>query len=97
MAVDAVTAAAEVFHMMMTSGVTIEWCRRHVCPYETCGLFLDDDCDPHVHVIGPKVMETAMTAEWMGNAACRLDPARMWDEARVLEAKQLCSVCPVLD
>ncbi len=57
-AVDAVTAAAEVFHMMMTSGVTIEWCRRHVRPYETCGLFLDDDCDPHVHVIGPKVIET---------------------------------------
>ena len=37
-----------------------------------------------------------MTADWMESAACRLDPARMWDEARVLEAKQLCSVCPVL-
>lgn len=58
-AVDAVTAAAQVFHMMMTSGVTVEWCRAHARPYETCGLFLDTDCDPHRHVIGPKVMDAS--------------------------------------
>lgn len=57
-AIDAVTAAAEVFHMMMTSGVTVEWCRTHSRPYETCGLFLDTECDPHVHVLGPKMVET---------------------------------------
>ena len=33
---------------------------------------------------------------WQEFAACRLDPSRMWMEDRVLEAKQLCSVCPVL-
>jgi hypothetical protein len=33
---------------------------------------------------------------WQRRAACRLDPSLMWLEDRVLEAKQLCSVCPVL-
>lgn len=37
-----------------------------------------------------------MSEPWMMRAACRLDPSRMWDDERVLEAKQLCSVCPVL-
>ena len=34
--------------------------------------------------------------DWMRRAACRTDPDRMWDDERVLEAKNLCSVCPVL-
>jgi hypothetical protein len=34
--------------------------------------------------------------DWVRYAACRLDPSTMWDPVRVLEAKQLCSVCPVL-
>ena len=34
--------------------------------------------------------------DWQRRAACRLDPSLMWLEDRVLEAKQLCSVCPVL-
>jgi hypothetical protein len=33
---------------------------------------------------------------WQRRAACRLDPSLMWQDDRVLEAKQLCSVCPVL-
>ena len=33
---------------------------------------------------------------WQRRAACRLDPSLMWTPSRVLEAKQLCSVCPVL-
>jgi len=34
--------------------------------------------------------------DWMRHAACRIDPDRMWDDDRILEAKNLCSVCPVL-
>ena len=34
--------------------------------------------------------------DWMRRAACRTDPDRMWDDERVLEAKNLCSVCLVL-